>query len=163
MSEKVRVKYSCECESCGGTGLYVGFAEHDGSAVVCRTCGGTGEDKVDYTYTPFKQRKDKRGIKRVYQVNAGIGIGVGEVNGETFTLEDFGGMPFKEWALGLPFPKGSEMRRFTCPAWWYQTANYEKKPDWKSCNICGSFSNCSSFKSKDECWKRWDKEFGGKK
>jgi len=57
----------------------------------------------------------------------------------------------------------SENRLFTCPAWWYQSADYEKKPRWKECLVCGSFSSCNSFVEKEKCWKRWDVEFGGAK
>lgn len=31
-----------ECDSCGGTGVYVGFAEPEGYGVICGSCGGRG-------------------------------------------------------------------------------------------------------------------------
>lgn len=31
-----------ECSACGGSDLYVGFAEPKGAAVVCVKCDGTG-------------------------------------------------------------------------------------------------------------------------
>lgn len=54
--------------------------------------------------------------------------------------------------------QGEKMRKFTCPAWWYQSVDYEKKPDWEECIGMGSFSNCKHFKNKDFCWERFDKE-----
>ena len=44
MGEHV-IEFDCECESCKGTGLYVGMAEREGSAVVCHTCKGTGKTR----------------------------------------------------------------------------------------------------------------------
>lgn len=34
MKKEIRIKQ--ECSACNGTGLYVGFAEKDGAAVVCK-------------------------------------------------------------------------------------------------------------------------------
>lgn len=52
-----------QCQPCGGTGLYSGFMEGKGEAVVCAGCGGTG--KQDFTYQPFTGRKKKNGINRI--------------------------------------------------------------------------------------------------
>lgn len=52
-----------ECSACGGTGLYSGFAESKGTAVVCVQCGGDGCEEI--TFTPFTHRKDKRGIHTI--------------------------------------------------------------------------------------------------
>ena len=52
-----------ECSACGATGLYSGFAEPKGTAVVCLVCGGMGH--VDLKYTPFEGRKGRKGIKWV--------------------------------------------------------------------------------------------------
>lgn len=82
-----------ECQSCGGTGLYVGLAERSGAAVVCLTCGGTG--CVTITYTPFERRRQKRGIKRVFRSGGRLVVtGVGP-QGEGITYEEFqqGKMP----------------------------------------------------------------------
>ena len=148
------VEHDEVCESCGGTGLYVGMAERDGAAVVCDTCKGSGCFHFAHEYTPFEHRKDRRGVRRVFQTNPGICIGEG--NGHT--LEEFGGMPTKEWEQGLPFKRGMENRKYTCPCWWYQSANYKLKPDWKECQVFGSFSSCKHFSSKEKCWARFDRE-----
>lgn len=148
-----------KCSSCGGTGLYVGLAEKDGAAVVCNTCDGTGCEKIVINYTPFDHRIKPSNVLHVFQVNPGICIGSG--GDKKLKLSDFGGMPFKDWADGKPFPPKSEDRKFTCPAWWYQSANYEKKPHWDECIGYGSFSQCPSFKDKAGCWERFDREQKG--
>lgn len=151
-----------ECKDCGGTGLYPGGFEHDGAAVVCYTCEGIGGHVFRHDYEEFSGRKDAQvEIKRVFQANPGIGIGEDAKKG--LTLEDFGGMPYHDWLAGKPFPAGSEMRRFACPAWWYQRVDYKKKPDWKECLGCGFFSGCKHFGSKEVCWARWDEEQANKK
>lgn len=142
-----------KCKACKGTGLYVGLAERDGFGVVCHTCKGTGCCTFRVEWEDFVEREDRPEVRRVVQVNPGIVCGTG--NGHA--PEDFGGMPYAEWRAGKPFPKGSEMRRFTCPAWWYQSADYSKKPCWKECGY-GMFSQCDHFKDKAACWARFDRE-----
>jgi len=152
------------CKSCGGTGLYQGMAEKDGAAVVCHTCNGTGCHTFSHRYEEFIQRKEKQGIQRVYQTNPGFVIGSGKTKeGKEFSLKDFGGIPYKEWVFGLPFPKGSEMRNYSCPAWWYQGVDSDKKPKWNECIGAGAFSSCKQFENKDKCWNKWDKHYSNKK
>jgi hypothetical protein len=154
MKKKFEVKE--KCPPCEGTGLYIGFAERDGAAVVCSDCKGTGCRLFIYEYEDFEKRVDAGSIvKRVYRVNPGIGIGVGKNN--EFKLSDFGGMPYEDWVAGKRFPAKSENRKCTCPAWWYQTADYNKKPNWKECIACGSFSACDHFKNKQKCWDKFDR------
>ena len=153
MAEHI-IEFDQECESCGGTGLYVGFGESDGAAIVCHTCRGSGHHLRRIVYKDFRFRTRKPGVERVFLVNPGIGIGVGG----GYVFEDFGGMSYQNWLAGLPFPRGSEMRRFTCPAWWYQTADYDLKPNWNECNTMNSFSACSHFPDRATCWARWDVE-----
>jgi hypothetical protein len=152
------IEFDEKCRACKGTGLYVGIAERDGSAVVCHTCNGTGCHHFKYEYEDFTERIPRADVNQVVQVNPGIIIGKGAQGG--YVLSDFGGMSYQDWQAGKPFEAGMEMRRFVCPAWWYQSADYKKKPDWDECLACGSFSGCSSFKTKERCWARWDKEFG---
>jgi hypothetical protein len=153
MSKPHTFSVKAKCGSCGGTGLYVGLGERDGSAVVCHTCKGTGCQTLTLTWDDFTGRVDRPEVRRVVQANPGICVGTG--NGHA--LADFGGMPADAWRRGEPFPAGSEMRRFTCPAWWYQSADYKKKPDWKECGY-GAFSACDHFKNKAACWERFDRE-----
>jgi hypothetical protein len=151
------LEYDCECSLCRGTGLYVGLAERDGAAVVCHTCKGTGQVKRKIVWRDFTGRKPRGGVLRVFENNPGICIGGGK--DKQHALSDFGGMPHDEWEAGNPFPPESENRRFTCPAWWYQSVDYEKKPKWDTCIGCGSFSGCKHFGNKEACWARWDAEF----
>jgi hypothetical protein len=146
------IEFDEKCKSCKGTGLYVGFAERDGIAVVCHTCNGTGKHHVKFEYEDFEKREERTGIKQVIQTNPGIMMCGGT------SLEDFGGMDYKDWLNGKSFPMGSEMRKFTCPAWWFQCADYRKKPDWDKCLCCGTFLSCKHFANKHECWERFDKE-----
>lgn len=149
------------CTACKGTGIYVGFAEHDGAGVVCHDCKGTGCYHIKISYEPFQQRKGRKDIQQVYRTNPGIGIGLGkDREGRDLALSDFGGIDYTAWFSGADFHKGSEMRRYVCPAWWFQCVDYSKKPEWKECIGCGSFSDCSSFPAKDKCWERYDREHG---
>jgi hypothetical protein len=159
---KVRVEH--ECKNCSGTGLYQGFGEQkDAAAVVCSYCKGTGQRVFEEQFTPFTGRKPKKGVKRVFQTNPGIAIGtapgcVDPQTKEPLRLDHFGGIPYKDWAAGKGFPPGSEMRRFVCPAWWYQSADSTKRPEWKECGWGQIFSDCKHFKDKSKCWERFDKE-----
>jgi hypothetical protein len=150
-----RIRISYACKACKATGLYVGLAERDGAAVVCHTCKGTGEAVHVFEYDDFSERQPRQGVRRVFEANPGIVIGEG--NGHK--LEDFGGMPYRRWTCGGTFSAGMENREFTCPAWWYQSADYSKKPSWDECGI-GAFAGCQHFCDKAACWDRWDREFG---
>lgn len=80
-----------ECKSCSGTGVYKGFAEPEGVGVVCLQCSGTGCDEI--SYTPFTERKRRKGI-RVVRQGSFLATGVGPVGGEV-SYEEFlnGRMP----------------------------------------------------------------------
>lgn len=88
-----KVEHEKECRSCRGTGLYSGFAEPQGTAVVCLTCGGIGKEEI--SYKPFKGRKTRRDIE-IVKLSAGnlIVTGVGP-RGNSITYQEFldGKMP----------------------------------------------------------------------
>ena len=149
----MRIEHKEKCRYCNGTGLYKGLAERDEFAVVCRKCDGTGCFEFVHEYEPFAKRAERQDVQRVIQANPGIVAGTG--NGHS--LLSFGGMPYQEWVAGKPFPAKSEMRNFVCPAWWYQSADYSRKPDWKECGS-GAFSSCKYFCVKAKCWERFDAE-----
>ena len=152
------IEFDQECKSCKGTGLYVGIAERDGAAVVCNVCKGKGCHHVKIEYDDFLERNTHENVEQVYECNPGVVIGKGE-RGDKFKLSDFGGMPYSNWLSGVSFSPGMENRKFTCPVWWYQNADYSKKPNWIECVGAGStFSKCPHFAEKDKCWERWDKE-----
>lgn len=153
---KHKLTWIQECKACRGTGLYVGMAEKDGAAVVCHGCKGTGASEQTIEYDDFEGRKFKEGVRWVYQCNPGIGLG----NGNGYSFKDFGGMCHEDWEKGHAFPPKSENRQFTCPAWWYQSADCKKKPNWDWCGAAGRFTDCRRFDSKEKCWERWDEEFG---
>ncbi len=76
-----------ECSGCGGSGLYCGFAEPKGTAVVCVTCGGSGCQTI--TYTPFVKRHGKRGVTTVLLSRGTfVGTGVGPA-GNSVTYAEF--------------------------------------------------------------------------
>lgn len=152
------ISYTAKCESCGATGLYVGMAERDGSAVVCRSCKGTGQVHRKIHYEDFEGRVRRQGVKRVLQANPGFCVG--NAPDGSCHLEDFGGMDFNDWWGGVPFVPGMEMRNATCPCWWYQSADYSKKPAWEECAFGRPFNECRHFANKAACWDRWDRENG---
>lgn len=150
------IEFDQECKSCGATGLYVGCAEHDGLAVVCSTCKGTGKHHVKIEFDDFEGRK-KKNVKWVLEGNPGIVVGL-KGKDSSYRFEDFGGQSYTDWLADRSFPAASEMRQFTCPAWWYQSADYDKKPKWSECDGWGCFSDCWHFRNKEKCWQRFDKE-----
>ena len=155
MSQHI-IEFDEKCKSCKGTGLYVGLGERDGAAVVCYTCYGSGKHHVKIEYEDFEGRQKRDAVVRVFEVNPGICIGIGK--DKQYKLADFGGMSYQDWLGGLQFDRGMENRKFTCPAWWYQSADYDLKPKWDECCACNCFSDCAHFGTKDKCWERFDEE-----
>jgi hypothetical protein len=80
-----------QCQSgCGGSGVYSGFAEVKGTAVVCLGCDGTGKQK--FGFTKFTGRKRRKGINTVYRSRGSfIATGVGEYGG---------GIPYTDFLKG---------------------------------------------------------------
>lgn len=69
-----------ECGSCRGTGLYQGFAEPEGTAVICVECDGSGCSTI--SYTPFTKRKERTGVTKISQSRGSfVGSGVGARGG----------------------------------------------------------------------------------
>ena len=151
------IEFYEKCKACKGTGLYIGLAERDGAAVVCHKCKGSGKNHVKIEYDDFEGREQINVVEQVFETNIGIVIGKGKGK---FKLSDFGGMPYEEWLSGKSFSLGSENRRFSCPSWWYQSTDYDKKPHWPECIKMGSFSKCKHFKNKEACWERFDINIG---
>lgn len=82
-----------ECRACGGTGIYSGFAEPEGVAVICVKCRGSGCEEV--TFVPFVRRRGHREIHTVRQSRGSfIGTGIGPAGG-SITYKEFqqGKMP----------------------------------------------------------------------
>lgn len=77
-----------ECPSCHGTGLYSGFCEGPGKAVVCHGCNGRGWNH--YTYTEFTGRKHKRGIRIIQESRGSLIIGpMGGGDNPEMTYKEF--------------------------------------------------------------------------
>lgn len=136
-----------QCKACSGTGLCGSGHEAEGIGIQCHACKGTGCDT--HTYEPFTGRKAKDGVRRVFQVNAGVAI----------QADTPGGVSYAEWLNHCGFRRGTELRADTCPAWWAQ-ATQQAKPEWEQCSK-GScvFMGCSLFGNKAACWRRWDIEY----
>ena len=65
-----------ECSSCSGTGVYVGFAEPKGTAVVCLNCDGTGERTIEYnSFTGLKRREGVHTVSRSKGSFIATGVG----------------------------------------------------------------------------------------
>lgn len=137
----------CECSDCGATGLYAGFAERPGAAVVCKPCKGTGSVKLKMP-AKFTGRRGRNGIRMVFPCNVGYQL----------RPDSKGGIPYADWAAGIPFSDGTEDRARTCPEQYYQTAEHTKQPHFDACNGCNIFQNCRNYPTKASCWERWDKQ-----
>jgi hypothetical protein len=78
---------NAECGSCKGTGLYCGFVEPKGTAVICVNCGGSGMKEIKYT--PFTGRKHRDGIHTVSRSRGSLlALGVGAV-GQSMSYAQF--------------------------------------------------------------------------
>lgn len=91
--EKKFVEVDVECSSCGGTGVYVGFAEKDGIAVVCSTCSGAGHYiKKNLLWSGVRRIRDK--VTMVVYQNVGVVLEPG-IDPHEITYEEFlaGKMP----------------------------------------------------------------------
>ena len=84
MVARERATVYAECPSCGGTGLYQGFAEEEGYPVICVTCKGTGCKEI--TYKPYAGRRPKR-VKGVRSNWTGSILSAGST--ETISYEEF--------------------------------------------------------------------------
>lgn len=148
----MKIEWVQQCDSCQGTGLYVGFSR-GGAAVVCTTCKGTGKQRNSVAYQEFTGRKKKEGVTRVYASSCGICLHPEVVPG---------GVSLDQWEEVPPSVKehGTEIREHTCPAWYYQTVDDAQQPKWKECERSWGrrFSQCEHFGEKDKCWKRFDRE-----
>lgn len=80
------------CDTCNGSGVYQGFAEKKGEAVVCEACEGEGCHTI--TYTPFAGRTTVKGVEKVYWSAGTSLLGCGPI-GNPVTYREFlaGKMP----------------------------------------------------------------------
>jgi hypothetical protein len=150
-------EFDARCTSCEGSGLYVGFAEKDGMAVVCSTCKGTGvvHRVIEWDDPPIGGPTPRDDVAWVLECNAGVFTGIGD----EFPPGSFGGMSYDDWRAGRSFVRGMEMRQHVCPHWWYQSACRDNYPyRGERCGPRGSFTGCEHFPNKAVCWAIYDIE-----
>ena len=150
--EHETVQWSEQCGACEGTGLVSGLLEAAGAAVVCQECKGAGGISKSTTHTPFTIRFPRPDVDRVFECNPGVPL----------TPQTPGGARTEDWEDDPESTKraGAEAREAVCPAWWYQSADHERKPDWKECGETDKFRDCPLFDQKTKCWQRFDREEG---
>jgi hypothetical protein len=149
----------CECNSCKGTGLYCGFAECKGAAVICHDCKGTGKVAISQTFTKFVTRKRRNNVKRVYETGAGYSIGAEDVvtrDGDMIHFSRYGA-DYQDWLNGVkPLP----IEELHCP---YQHTQqglqsndvnglYKSRCD-KGLSLGGMITKCKCRSDMARCWK----------
>lgn len=106
-------KVKCNCPSCKGTGLYVDWSCHDGTALVCRECKGTGAvtrpcDEVKKADLFTTRKEPQVDIKRVFDSRPYMmHVFPGKYTYKDGTTIDFSlyGCTLKEWQDGIePIP-----------------------------------------------------------
>jgi DnaJ-class molecular chaperone len=75
-----------ECQSCHGTGIYVGTLEPPGVGVVCNQCQGTGGIICSTGARVFTERKKRSDVQLVYD---SISSKRGVYLGMPVSVEDF--------------------------------------------------------------------------
>lgn len=142
-----------ECPDCGGTGLYVGLAERDGSAVICHTCKGTGCYEKTFNYSLFTKKKVRKDVKRVYKSSFGYIHTVEDIKVEG-ELQEFSkaGVDYESWLTGAaPRP----LKTLYCPLLWTHQ-------EWHSPIHCKDGSagmyipNCPHKFEMEKCWKLFE-------
>jgi hypothetical protein len=148
-------KATIECQHCGGTGLYVGMAERDGSAVVCHHCKGTGKVNHEFRYTEFTQRRPRSDVRRVFQSSCGYVHSADNVTTEDGKSIEFsnGGASYADWLGGkkpLPLKNLYCPLQFTGQQW---HAPYCKDNFWG-----GMLTDCPERCNMAACWELWEKD-----
>ena len=143
-----------QCQSCGGTGLYVGMAERDGAAVVCHVCKGTGKYHHKFTYLPFTGRAERGDVRRVFQSGCGYVHCADDTTDKEGVEIKFSqaGATYKEWLNGKkPLP----LKTLYCPLQW--SGQMWSGPYCKE-NYIGMITSCKNRCNMAECWKLYDEE-----
>lgn len=136
------------CQACDGTGLYVGMAERDGSAVVCSRCKGSGNYAYHFEYEPFVERTaPPEGVTRVHLARGYV---------LSPKHPDCSGIPVNEYEPGMVVPADEGLYcpyLYTHQVW---CAKPEKRhPDYEPAApvLAGRYiSSCKHWDSKAECW-----------
>lgn len=151
------IRWQEECSLCQGSGIVTSPQERAGTGIVCKACVGTGCRNRVLAYDEFVGKRLREDIKWVYATNPGIvGLDGNFMDGGVM-YRDFVNNP------ASPSAPGAEPREFFCPAWWYQSVDIQRNPRWAECESVPDpklFRECPMFWEKEDCWKRWDSEFG---
>ena len=143
-----KIEWTQECDSCKGSGLYVGLGERDGLAVLCSRCMGQGYTENIVEYNAFAGRKNRDGITHVIYVNPGIVL--------TPELVDEA-VPVQEWQQNGNTALHKAGRSFFCPASWAQRTGLIKSPNWPECVRPGiKFTSCPHYETRAKCWESFD-------
>ena len=157
----MRIELDIECTKCGGTGVYVGFAECEGASVICHWCNGTGCEHFKFEYELFKERKIKKDVKRVFISGYGYCVGTKPITLDNGTYIDFSveGVSYGEFLAGkMP----QHIENLACPMLADQSACHKIKGFVDRCNaldggyIC-SIPKCNFTKNKARCWERFNR------
>lgn len=143
-----------QCQSCGGTGLYVGIAERDGAAVVCHTCKGTGKSHYKFTYQPFDGRVERGDVRRVFQNGCGYVHSADDVttkDGQEIKFSQ-AGVEYHRWLAGAkPLP----LKTLYCPLQW---SGQSWKAKFCKDNYIGMITSCENRCNMAQCWEQYDKD-----
>jgi hypothetical protein len=156
----MKIDLMIECQSCNGTGVYVGMAERDGAAVVCHACKGTGKYHYAFEYEPFVERKKRTDVKRVFLSGYGYCVGTKPVTLDTGVTVNFDteGVSYDDFLTGKT-PK--HIKTMGCPMIADQSACHKIKDFIDTCNKLngGYFNMIPDCKCSDKvkCWERFEK------
>lgn len=142
-----------KCQSCNGTGLYVGMAERDGAAVICFTCKGTGKFHHKFTYEEFTERTKRSDVRRVFKTSCGYTQCPDDVTNDGKLIEfSKAGVPYEDWLTGgQPLP----LKTLYCPKMW--TSQQWDSETCKQHCICGtSINNCPNRDNMAKCWEEYE-------
>lgn len=155
-----KIELKIVCKSCGGTGIYVGMGERDGAGVICHTCDGTGCQNYTFEYTPFKKRKKREDVKRVFLGGYDYCLRTKPITLNNGIFIDFSkeGVSYKEFLDGK-IPK--HIKQLACPMRADQSACHKIKGFTDKCSKLngGWVSYIPDCKCKDKkaCWERFEK------
>ena len=151
------IELDIKCQSCKGTGVYIGMAERDGAGVVCYTCKGTGCQKYKFQYEDFNGIVRRDDVKRVYKKSYGYVLAPKEIDFEKVGKIDLSvkGVSYQEFLTGkMP----EHIREFGCPMWIDQGSCHDLKGFTDRCKCFGRIINhCDDYDKRVECWKDFDR------
>lgn len=157
-----KIEMDIQCQSCKGTGVYVGMAERDGAAVVCHTCKGNGKYKYKFEYEEFDGLKKREDVTRVFKQSYGFVIAPRKLDFKNIGEIDM----TKEGVSYDDFTKGampSHIKNLACPMLADQSACHSIKGFTDDCDkldggclLGRMLTSCKNQQNKLDCWKRFE-------